>query len=125
MTLVRAMELPDVSTQPLWAQIVFVISAAIVYGVVHFGVKRGKATKPAGADASHAAIAAVVVDSASLNRLTAAAEAMNMTLIELNQIGRQYLADAKVQRNEAAIKEAERRGYEKGQASRARRAPSS
>lgn len=115
--------LPDVTGLPLWAQIVFVAAGALVYFVVHLGIQRGKVSRPG--TSGRAEVAAVIVDSAALDRLTAAAEAMNVTIAETNHLARQHLEDLRVQRDEAELDAAEERGYQRGlKQPRKRRPPS-
>lgn len=77
---------------PVWAQalaiITFAASAAVFVVVTKLGISAGSSGKSE-VTAPTATVAAVIVDPSALNRLTAAGEALNMTLMERNAIGRE------------------------------------
>lgn len=72
--------------QPL-AIITFGVVLALIVGVRYLGLWQGQNATPA-ASAGAAQVAAVIVDPTALNRLTAAGEALNVTLTERNMIAR-------------------------------------
>jgi hypothetical protein len=108
--------LPDLSDLPGWAQVLAYFVLAVSLGVIvlvgRSGFLRGKAADPADKQ-GHAEIAMVAIDSDAVKQLAAAAEALNMTLIQMNGMAGQYLDDLRVQRDEAEIEAAERRGYDR------------
>ena len=73
---------------PPLAIIVFGATLAVIFGVRYMGLMAGEKAPPEKA-ASSAQVAAVIVDPTALNRLTAAGEALNMTLMESNKIARE------------------------------------
>ena len=68
------MQFPDLSGLPAWAQVIvygtFGVSLAIIIGAARFGVMLGKKVPPA-ATSTAAAVVAVIVDPAELQKLTA------------------------------------------------------
>jgi hypothetical protein len=71
----------QVSELPPLAMVVFAATLALIIGVRYLGLFAGGKATPEKA-ASSAQVAAVIVDPTALNRLTAAGEALNMTLME-------------------------------------------
>lgn len=84
------MQFPDLSGLPAWAQIIiygtFGVSLAVIIGAARFGVMLGKKVPPA-ATSTAAAVAAVIVDPTELQKLTAAAVALEATLASMNKTG--------------------------------------
>lgn len=72
--------------QPL-AIITFGVVLALIVGVRYLGLWQGQNAPPSTA-AGSAQVAAVIVDPSALNRLTAAGEALNITLTERNMIAK-------------------------------------
>jgi hypothetical protein len=70
---------------PPLAIIVFGATLAVIFAVRYMGLMAGEKAPPEKA-ASSAQVAAVIVDPTALNRLTAAGEALNMTLMEMNTV---------------------------------------
>jgi hypothetical protein len=68
--------------------VVFAATLALIVAVRYLGLFAGGKATPEKA-ASSAQVAAVIVDPSALNRLTAAGEALNMTLMESNKIARE------------------------------------
>jgi hypothetical protein len=96
--------LPDLSGLPPWAQAVayffLAVTVGLGTGVVWFGIIRGKLA-PASKSETAATVAAVIVDSTELRRLTlvaetvaAALEALNLSFIEANMLTKQASAAA-------------------------------
>ncbi|KQT03227.1 MULTISPECIES: hypothetical protein [unclassified Rhizobium] len=83
------MQFQDIGNLPPLAIIAFGISLGILYFVTKGGFSSGQKTTPAN-DVSTAQVAAVIVDPSALNRGTAAIEALNVTLMETNAIGREH-----------------------------------
>lgn len=67
---------------PMPALITFGATLAVIFAVRYLGILSGSKAPPE-KTTSVAQVAAVIVDPTALNRLTAAAEAVNMTLMEL------------------------------------------
>lgn len=78
--------LPDISTLPVEQQIVawivFVLISTFVVLTTRANIAKGK--NDSTNEATHAPIAAVIVDPAPLNRATAAVEAFSMTQVQTN-----------------------------------------
>lgn len=72
----------QLSELPPLALVVFAITLAVIFGVRYLGLLSGSNAAPEKA-ASTAQVAAVIVDPTALNRLTAAGEAVNLTLTKL------------------------------------------
>lgn len=72
---------------PPLAIIAFGAVLAVIFAVRYLGLWQGQNSSPS-ASAGNAQVAAVIVDPSALNRATAAIEALNMTIIETNIIGR-------------------------------------
>ena len=77
-----------VSALPWPAAFAFGMTLAIIFFVTQRGIKDGYKASPAH-DAPAAQVAAMVVDSAALNRATAAIEAHNALQVETNMILRE------------------------------------
>lgn len=73
---------------PPLALVVFGGTLAVIFAVRYMGLLSGEKAPPEKASAA-AQVAAVIVDPTALNRLTAAGEALNMTLMESNQIAKE------------------------------------
>lgn len=73
---------------PPLALIVFGITTAIIFAARHFGLSSGERSPPQKSQNS-AQVAAVIVDPTALNRASASVEALNLTLMETNQIARE------------------------------------
>jgi hypothetical protein len=72
----------QLASLPPLAIIVFGVTLALIFGVRYMGLLSGAGGAPEKTQAS-AQVAAVIVDPTALNKLSAAGEAVNMTLIEL------------------------------------------
>lgn len=85
-------ELPPLAQQvselPPLAMVVFAATLALIVAVRYLGLFAGARATPA-SGASAAPVAAVIVDPSALNRLTAAGEALNMTLMEIIQVAKE------------------------------------
>lgn len=90
------MQFPDLSALPAWAQVIvyvtFGVSLAFIIAVARFGHMLGKKA-PYRASSAVATVAAVIVDPAELQKLTAAAITLDATLASMNKTG-QSLARA-------------------------------
>lgn len=73
---------------PLPALFAFGCVVGLIFSVRYLGLFQGQSASPEKA-VSSAQVAAVIVDSSALNRATAAVEALNMTLSEMNILGRE------------------------------------
>ena len=73
---------------PPLALIVFGITTAIIFAARHFGLSSGEKASPEKSQ-SAAQVAAVIVDPTALNRASSAVEALTMTLVEMNGIGKE------------------------------------
>ena len=80
----------QLSELPPLAIIVFGATLAVIFGVRYMGLLSG-AKAPPEKSAASAQVAAVIVDPTALNRLTATGEALNMTLMESNQIAKEKI----------------------------------
>jgi hypothetical protein len=78
----------QVSELPPFAMIIFAVTLAVIFGVRYLGLFNGGRAAPEESKAA-APVAAVIVDPSALNRLTAAGEALNMTLMETNKLARE------------------------------------
>lgn len=78
----------QISELPPLAIIVFGATLALIVAVRYLGLFNGARAAPAESKTA-APVAAVIVDPSALNRLTAAGEALNMTLIETNKVIRE------------------------------------
>ncbi len=67
---------------PPLAIIVFGATLALIFGVRYLGLLSGTGADPEKSHSS-AQVAAVIVDPTALNKISAAADALNMTLIEM------------------------------------------
>lgn len=102
---VKPMALPDLSGLPEWAQWVvygvLAVSIGLGWAVARLGLFKGRET-PAEARQDTASVAAVIVNPEALNRLTATAEALNITLMEMKgivrEVGSSSMAQARAQR---------------------------
>jgi hypothetical protein len=75
---------------PMPALITFGGVLALVFGVRYLGLLSGAGATPEKSSTT-AQVAAVIVDPTALNKLSAAGEALNMTLMESNQIAREKI----------------------------------
>lgn len=73
---------------PPLAMVVFGGTLALIFAVRYMGLLSG-ARSPPEKSAATAQVAAVIVDPTALNKLSAAGEALNMTIMESNQIARE------------------------------------
>ncbi|MBZ5757970.1 hypothetical protein LAV84_04945 [Rhizobium sp. VS19-DR104.2] len=73
---------------PPLAVVVFGATLALIFGVRYLGLLSG-AGAPSEKSQSTAQVAAVIVDPSALNKLSAAGEALNMTIMESNQIAKE------------------------------------
>lgn len=73
---------------PPLAIVVFGATLAMIFGVRYMGLLSGASSSPEKSQSS-AQVAAVIVDPSALNKLSAAGEALNMTIMESNQIARE------------------------------------
>lgn len=89
MTTVRRME-ELISKLPPGALVVFAISLAVLFFTQRMGFWQGVKAPPDKSEAA-APVAAVIVDSSSLDRATASIEALNMTLIEQNMVSKKFI----------------------------------
>lgn len=80
----------QLSELPPLALAVFGATLAVIFGVRYLGLLSGGKTPPE-KSSSVAQVAAVIVDPTALNRLTAAAEALNMTLVEGIQVAKEKI----------------------------------
>lgn len=80
----------QLSDLPPLALAFFGATLAVIFGVRYLGLLSGERTPPE-KSSSTAQVAAVIVDPTALNRLTAAAEAMNMTFIEAIQVAKEKI----------------------------------
>lgn len=80
----------QLSDLPPLALAFFGATLAIIFGVRYLGLLSGEKTPPE-KSSSTAQVAAVIVDPTALNRLTASAEAMNMTFIEAIQVAKEKI----------------------------------
>lgn len=78
----------QLSNLPPLALAFFGVTLAVIFGVRYLGLFAGERTPPE-KSSSTAQVAAVIVDPAALNRLTAVGEALNMTLVEIIQVARE------------------------------------
>lgn len=74
---------------PPAALVTFGAVLALIFGIRFLGLFQGQSSSPE-KSAGGAQVAAVIVDSSALNRGTAAVEALNVTLMETNAIGREH-----------------------------------
>lgn len=72
---------------PMPALIAFGSVLALIFAVRYLGLFQGQAASPEKTTAA-AQVAAVIVDPSALNKATASVEALNVTLVEMNIIGR-------------------------------------
>lgn len=83
-------ELPDVSTFPAWGQFAFYgiagITFAFILAVGRFGIRFNRTNVRD--DPTKGEVAAIIVNGAAIDRLTAAATSLNATLITINLTGR-------------------------------------
>lgn len=73
---------------PTPALIAFGSVLALIFAVRYLGLFQGQSASPE-KSAAAAQVAAVIVDPSALNKATAAVEALNMTLMEMNSIARE------------------------------------
>ena len=98
------MGLPDFSQMPPWAAVVFVACLAVIFAATRTGWVDGLKKGPQAS--AQAQVAAVIVDPSALNRLTASAEALNMTLLQIDSTGKSIArASATEARNAALLAE--------------------
>lgn len=85
----QSIELPDLTSLPNWVQVIFYVTFAVGTAITilaaRFGLLRSRSSIN---DHSKAEVAAVIVDSSAINRLTIAAEALNLTFQQLNITGK-------------------------------------
>jgi hypothetical protein len=77
-----------IKSLPLPALMVLAAVLGLIIGVRYLGLWQGQNALPKASEGT-AQVAAVIVDPSALNRLTAAGEALNVTLTEMNMIGRE------------------------------------
>jgi len=95
------MDLPDLSHLPPWAAVLFVICLAVIFAATRTGWLDGlKKGPPVTAQAQ---VAAVIVDPSALNRLTASAEALNMTLLQLDATGKSIARSSAAEARNSAL----------------------
>ena len=73
--------LPDVSTLPVAAQVIFVAAIGVIWALVHFGVLSGRKAKPQAHDVGE--IVALTVDSSAIQKLTGEVSGLAVALHEL------------------------------------------
>ena len=93
---------------PTWARAVSYIVVALGIGLTvlvgRLGILSGRQSGQAASSGGSAQVAAVIVDPAPLNRLTASAEAVNMSLIEMISTGKAIArATASAARSDAML----------------------
>jgi Na+/phosphate symporter len=114
---------PDLSAFPPWINTVagalFALGVAGVTLAAFFGRLRG-ALQPPDPGAGTAQIAMMSLDSTAIREHTAAVQVLATEMHQLGTIGREYLESLEQRQEEAELRDAEQRGYERAQAERVR-----
>jgi len=86
------MQLPDLSSLPPWALVIFAVSLAVIVAVVWFGKQQGGRSGHATDGTKTVELAVATIDSTAIKQVAAAVEALGVAIHEQNKAYRDHSA---------------------------------
>jgi len=86
------MQLPDLSSLPPWALVIFAVSLAIIFAVVWFGKQQGGRAGNAPDGSKTVELAMATIDRTAMKQVAAALEALNLSIVDQTKAYREHSA---------------------------------